>query len=284
MTRSLSRLVFIDASIDDIWHALTDATELTRWLSLDARVEPGTGGSVWLSWGEDSGRAPITVWQPGRRLQWREGHDAGEFVVDLFLEPRLGCSAVRVVQSGFGTSPEWDEELALMRGEWGYFLKHLKWYLERHRGHARRVMTWRESVPLARPDVFRLLVGPAGLSIGDSLARLAPGDPYTTITADGQTLTGFIAMRSRESFQIGLTVTEFDKAIMFIEVEPEPHGSTASLWLSTYGLDDDRAAALHARVDRLYREALGLVEPEAAAEPAPADGPAPRATTAVNPS
>ena len=57
------------------------------------------------------------------------------------------------------------------------------------------------------------------------------------------TLTGFVAMRSRESFQIGLTVTEFGKAIMFVEVEPESRGSTASLWLSTYGLDDARAQA-----------------------------------------
>jgi hypothetical protein len=63
---------------------------------------------------------------------------------------------------------------------------------------------------------------------------------------------------------------------MFVEVEPESRGSTASLWLSTYGLDDARAAALHARVDRLYREALGLVDAEAPVdELAPAERPAP---------
>ena len=36
----------IEATPEHVWKALTDAAELTRWFPLQARVTPGTGGSM----------------------------------------------------------------------------------------------------------------------------------------------------------------------------------------------------------------------------------------------
>lgn len=33
-----------------VWRALTEAEELTRWFPLQARVTPGEGGEIWMSW------------------------------------------------------------------------------------------------------------------------------------------------------------------------------------------------------------------------------------------
>ena len=52
---------FVHASLDAVWRALTEADELRRWFPVDARVSPGVGGSIWLSWGDGAeGEAPIT--------------------------------------------------------------------------------------------------------------------------------------------------------------------------------------------------------------------------------
>ncbi len=63
----------IAAPVEAVWKALTDATELVRWFPLEAEVKPGVGGTIRLSWGPDyDGTAPISIWEPLRRFQWKE--------------------------------------------------------------------------------------------------------------------------------------------------------------------------------------------------------------------
>ena len=70
MTRSHDHEIEIDAPVEDVWRALTDSEELTRWYVEAARVEPGEGGSYWVSWGGGiEGRGRIDAWEPGSRLR-----------------------------------------------------------------------------------------------------------------------------------------------------------------------------------------------------------------------
>jgi uncharacterized protein YndB with AHSA1/START domain len=41
----------IAVPIEEVWKALTDANELARWFPLEARVTPGLGGKIFVSWG-----------------------------------------------------------------------------------------------------------------------------------------------------------------------------------------------------------------------------------------
>ncbi len=50
--RSVERTIEIDAPVRDVWRALTDADELMRWFPLEARAEPGEGGSIWMRWAD----------------------------------------------------------------------------------------------------------------------------------------------------------------------------------------------------------------------------------------
>ena len=69
-TRSIEIEIPISASPEAVWKALTDPGELTRWFPLEARVEPGEGGAIALSWGGGmDGENRIRIWQPNRRLQ-----------------------------------------------------------------------------------------------------------------------------------------------------------------------------------------------------------------------
>jgi len=42
--RKLEREVMLEAPVDEVWKALTDAKELKKWFALDARVTRGAGG------------------------------------------------------------------------------------------------------------------------------------------------------------------------------------------------------------------------------------------------
>ena len=69
--RSHEHQIIIDAPVEAVWKALTDAEELTRWLCDKARVIPGEGGRMWSAWGESELQSDgkiIEVWEPGKRL------------------------------------------------------------------------------------------------------------------------------------------------------------------------------------------------------------------------
>lgn len=257
MSRAIEQDVFVNAPLDVVWRALTEAEELTRWFPVDARVQPGRGGSIWLSWGGGAeATAPITAWEPGRRLQWTEDRGAVKLVVDFHLETRAGGTVVRLVQSGFGAGPDWDDEFHMTSGGWSYFLAHLRWYLERHRGRPRDLIALRERVPFSRADAFARLIGPQGLSARGSLAAAAAGESFSDATAGGEPLSGTVVSRSPATWQIGLTIHQLEDAILFLEMEPDADGARAGFWLSTYGLDKSRLAQAHDQYERLYRGAL----------------------------
>lgn len=238
MSREVVKEAVIAATPDEVWRALTDARELTRWFPVEARVEPGLGGSIWLSWGEGAGgEAPITAWEPGRRLQWTETRGPVKVAVDFHLEAGRGGTIVRVVQSGFGDGPEWDDEFHMVTGGWAYFIAHLKWYLERHHGVSRDLVGLREKV------------------------NLAPGDAFTRLLAITDGLDATAVVNSPATGQAGFTIASLNDAILFIEIEPGKEWCRGGFWLSTYGLGEQFAGVRH-QFTKAYRSALELPREE----------------------
>lgn len=259
MSRKIVKEIFVRAPPDVVWHALTDAQELTRWFPVDARVQPGKGGSIWISFGGGvEGEAPITAWEPNRRFEWTETRGAVKLAVDFQLEAKSGGTVVRLVHSGFGAGPDWDDEFHMTERGWGYFTQHLRWYLERHRGKPRDLISFREPVPLTRSEAFLRLTGPSGLSKDDRLATAPPGSTYETTTALGDRLSGEIVAASAGTWQMGMSIRELDDAILFLEMEPGREATRAGFWLSTYGLAPDRVAGAREKFSALYRTALAL--------------------------
>jgi len=115
VTRSVTCAIEIDAVPAEVWRALTEARELERWFPLEARVEPGEGGSIHMSWrNEYAGSSNIVAWEPERLLRttWGfEGEGPGGAVqfTDYRIEGSGGRTLVRVVTSGFPDSHDWDD-------------------------------------------------------------------------------------------------------------------------------------------------------------------------------
>ena len=167
-TRSAQGTVEIAATPERIWKALTDATDLVRWFPLEAAVEPGEGGSIYMSWkNEYAETSKILAWDPPRRLAivwgWGESKDQHPQMTEYRLEARGKTTVLRVVTSGFPADPAWDEYVEGTNRGWVFELQSLKQYLEHHDGENRRVVYLRRRVPTTAAAGWERLFTPSGL-------------------------------------------------------------------------------------------------------------------------
>lgn len=172
-TRSATGTIEIDATPERVWRALTDAADLVRWFPLEAKVDPGVGGAVFMSWkNEFAGSSTILAWDPPRRLAivwgWGEEKESHPQMTEYRLEDLDGGrrTVVRVVTSGFPADAAWDDFVEGTNRGWVFELQSLKQYLEHHDGEDRRVVYLRHRVPSGMASDWVRLFNPEGL--GDS--------------------------------------------------------------------------------------------------------------------
>ena len=243
-TRSIDIEKHVDASPEDVWTALTTSEGLKRWFPLDARVEPGAEGSVWLSWGPGcEGEAPVHIWDEPRRFGWTESYgedDAGRPIrvaVDFHIEGRGGSTVVRLVQSGLSASAEWDDMYDALKDGWTYFMFNLAYHFEAHGGKDRRLVWRRHPTSLSRAEVWDRLTD-AGL-VGESLSldgqqRAEPGS-------------------RRDGHHFAATLPDLNDSVWFVEVE----GAHVGFWLSVYDQAGVETDGLQSSLEDRVTEVLG---------------------------
>ena len=241
--------VAIDAPVEAVWKALTDADELTNWFPLEARVSPGKGGVLRLSWGGNmAGEAPITLWEPNRRFRWVEGEDpATQVVVDFFLETQKGKTVVRLVDSGFGSSADWEDYYDSKHCGWDFELRSLRHYLEHHGGTRRRAVWARKKITLPREEAWGRLLGPGGLAREGSLLGLKAGNRYAVTAATGDHFEG-VVHTYYPRWQFGATVENLRNSLLRVELEPGAKGfATVYVWLSSWRLPEAEVTSFRDR-------------------------------------
>lgn len=253
-TRTIEKQMEIAAPVEAVWKALTDAEELTRWFPLKARVKPGAGGSVFLSWGpECEGEAPIDVWEPNRRLRYVErapGADRNaqsSMFVEWILEARGGKTLLRLANSGFGEGADWENEYYdSVDCGWGFMLVNLRHYLERHAG-VPRVVAWpRLKVTGSREDAYERLMGADGLFPESATKKLREGGRYSARAASGEQFSGRVEfVRPPRGFCV--TVENLNEALLWLTIEGSPGKHEVQLWLSTYGVPQEEVDAFRER-------------------------------------
>jgi uncharacterized protein YndB with AHSA1/START domain len=251
----------IGAPPEAVWKAITDPRELERWFPLQARVTPGEGGEVFLSWGPPwEGGSRIDAWEPGRRLRTRGFLEHGDTsVVEYTLEARGGKTVLRLVHSGFAEGGDWEDELfgGTERG-WRYELRSLRHYLERHVGRDRIVAWPRAHVGAAAPEVWRRLLGRDGLVREGRIEGLVEGDRYRVTAATGDSFEGRVVV-NHPPYEFAGTVLGLNDALISLRTceagGPEAKdGHVACLFASTWGLPRPDVEALGERWRRLLDE------------------------------
>jgi uncharacterized protein YndB with AHSA1/START domain len=233
--RRVEQALTIDAPVDAVWNALTDATELTRWFPLDASVVPGAGGVIRMRWDEGyDADSAIEIWEPGRHLRIGFPHHPPVLLAtDYHLESDKGRTTLRVVTSGFGEGTDWDDWFAGVRAGWDFELRGLKHYLEHHRGQDRLVASARQALSIPRESAWERLTGPGGW-----LERTG--------------LTGATLFRS-PPVQLVMTVDQLNNGLLRIELE---FGNRVIAWLATWGASPAAVKAINAEWQRTLPAAL----------------------------
>jgi uncharacterized protein YndB with AHSA1/START domain len=252
MSRSYEIEIEIHASPSAVWRALADAEELSRWFVEAARVTPGVGGSIWLSWGDGMGtETRIEVWEPERRLRVvNEPRPDGDPSVSALervwrlrveqplyeewrLEPRGDVTVLRLVESDIPDSPDWDGFYEGTRNGWRTALLGLRHYLERHHGQPRHSTTIKLTTPLPMAEAKAVVTSSEGLGV-----RGEAGERYRAVTGAGEVLEGTIL----EMTDHGLlaTVETLDDALLSLSFVDNGQERVVWVGLSTYG--PDRAA------------------------------------------
>jgi uncharacterized protein YndB with AHSA1/START domain len=104
----VTRTVDLDATVDEVWTALTDDQERAAWFGGDGKIDirPGGVGEVWAPDGSVQ-RVEVDTVEPGRRLGWRWSPKSGgaasdvEFVVESLPQgARLTVTERRVATTG----------------------------------------------------------------------------------------------------------------------------------------------------------------------------------------
>ena len=269
-SRAIETQIEIAAPVEAVWKALTDPDELIRWFPLEARVNPGPGGSVWLSWGEPIvPESRIEIWEPNRHLRTIEvtpmgtalktPEDAAKSaarILDYFLESRGGKTVLRLVHSGFGSGSDWEDELyyAFRRG-WQFELRGLRHYLERHPGQRRAVAWARGTFQFSTEDAWRRLMGARGILRQGSLDGLQEGDRYSIRAATGDSFMGIVEVNEPQR-QFSGTVENMNDSLLRVKVEPLSGRGESTVWLSTYGVAQDEVDSFQGRWNELLRQLL----------------------------
>ena len=272
-TRAIELAVEIDAPAEAVWKAISEGEEVRRWFSPEARIDPGVGGSVWLSWGPGmDGEAPITIWEPGKRLRWVESHGSSEegdetgaaveVAVEFHVETRGGGAVVRLVNSGFSAAADWDDYYDALLAGWTYFLWNLRFYMERHHGQPRTMVSVRRKTTRSFEDIWVDLLGPSGMDI-EGVETLTTGEPLV-LTIGDRRFTGEVEYVRRPRNLAG-TLTELNDGLLFIEMETSGSDSWAcGVWISAYGVPDEETGLLQSRLtalaDRLFPDLERLGE------------------------
>jgi uncharacterized protein YndB with AHSA1/START domain len=236
-TRAAEGEIEVNATAEQVWQALTDERELVRWFPLDAKVEPGPGGSYYLSWlNEFAATTKIQVWDPPHHLRttWSFHEQGPTQITDYYIESRAGRTVVRAVTSGFPVDESWDGWVEGTERGWTFELRSLKHYLERHPGEPRHVVYLRRRIPLSNEEVWSRLSGDRELA------------PWLT---GGQVF-------DRQASQYAAVVNDPADALFRISVEPGAPGTAEReivIWLSAWG-------SQARRVDHLRSTWAGVLE------------------------
>src|SRR2546421_5415309 len=120
--RGYAHRVDIRVDVQQVWRALTETEQLTRWCSPAADISARKGGLFRASVDRVTEfEAHIDVFEPGRRLRliYLPSPDLPRaetvMVDDFILEPLPGGTILRLLGSGVPATPEWDTQYRRLR-------------------------------------------------------------------------------------------------------------------------------------------------------------------------
>jgi uncharacterized protein YndB with AHSA1/START domain len=130
--RSLEKELFINATPQRVFQALTEKADLERWFVQKAEVDLRPGGAIRFEWGPDAVEiGKILVFDPPHRLSYSwEAFEAGPTTVTFELTRENAGTRLHLIHTGIGEGEDWDNYYTSISSGWSVHLKNLTTWLE----------------------------------------------------------------------------------------------------------------------------------------------------------
>ena len=120
----VERSVDLPAPPEEVWEAVTDSEQLSRWFGGDVELDPRPGGGGRFVDGGSARRARVDEVEDGRRLAfrwWPEDGDGPVTRVELVLEPSPVGTRLVVVEAPLvaGGARGWSASLGRLQARLG---------------------------------------------------------------------------------------------------------------------------------------------------------------------
>lgn len=182
--RSSRHSAGIHASPAEVYLALTDPKELSRWFVSEASIELRPGGAYRWVFGDATGvsgpDATVASGEfvsivPQELLRLRSRVQDTDTDLEFRLEPWRDGTVLTVSHSGFPGEEAWDETFRSIDQGWESEIQILKLYLESARGMVRRSFFHARRIEASAEDLYERFATSSGLS--SWLADRAGADP-----------------------------------------------------------------------------------------------------------
>lgn len=245
-TRDIQLTVELDASPEDVFRAVTEGTEVAKWLAPEARSTAAEGDRkprIWISWGEGmSAEHELEIFDPPRRVRHPSGKNAetkAELYADWLIEAREGGkTTLRLVHSGFSVGADWDDDFDAHARGWQLMLQNLRHYFARHAHEPASHQPFMAKAAFARATLWKALA--EKLDLG---AAPAVGDAFRFITASGDKLTGVVDFVA-DTRDLGLVVREHGDALLRFTLSGGSESTFVYGYAIAYGDQRERAREL----------------------------------------
>jgi uncharacterized protein YndB with AHSA1/START domain len=166
--RSVQAEVEVPGTPEEVWQAIATGLGISSWF-LPTEFEERDGKPVAVKMSIGPGmeiRAPVTAWDPPRKwVAQSEGMPGSPPIANEWsVEARAGgICIVRIVQSLFASTDDWDNQLEGAAHGWPGFFRTLRIYLTHFRGQRSMVMKWMAPAAGTEVEAWEVLTGALGL-------------------------------------------------------------------------------------------------------------------------
>jgi uncharacterized protein YndB with AHSA1/START domain len=227
----------IAAPPEAVYRAWSDPDTITSWFvgRMEGRMEAGE--TVTWYW-DDSGPGmsqQVVVAEPPHRLVTRMDLPQGASYLEVTIEQQGGHSVLRLVQSGFGEGPDWDDQYEAMLSGWMIALAILKFFAERYIGRKRREVVVLADASFEREEILDLQRSEDGLArwlTRSGAPGEAVGQPVRLVLENGVTLTGTVLRNT--SYETLWSWDEIEGVVELKAFKTAGWGSKVGLRISTW--------------------------------------------------
>lgn len=167
--RSVQVEVEVPGTPEEVWQAIATGPGISCWL-VPTEIEERSGKPVAIKLNFGPGMeftSPVTAWNPP--LKWAS-ESAGmvpgspPIASEWSVEARGGGTCiVRIVQSLFASTDDWDNQLEAGAAAWPGFLRALRIYLTHFRGQRSTTMKWVVPIEATEAEAWKTATAALGL-------------------------------------------------------------------------------------------------------------------------